>query len=405
MLRDIFRRFAGQSAIFCAKLAVDSDYMLFLSVASIRFSVMKRLFLLLCLLAAACYAAAQTAAPDFAGSLPERLARPLDDTLVALRNLELLAPRRVMQSFDVTADTTVYISQLGAFEKQLPGRTRSHEVYVFEIRSGCDTMSRMTLRYFGHGANIAVEECGGVRYVWIDSNATRIEGEYWQSCTVSRVPFRAGAVYDHDGGETFYFDDGCFNLLPAVDVAHNLLSISYRKADGTHGFRHFRLDEALSLPDTVLRIVRTWGGEQIGECERTEQRTIRCRDLRRLVPLGGFILPHGEDTARDFCSYPFQGFDIDDRSCYLFEGAGNGNKPANGPSNARITVTTLDGGIVHWRLPVAAYSDREGLRALGLTDTGYAEAEGIKRKGGRLWLGAATRRSADPVRRANLFRY
>ena len=366
---------------------------------------MKRLFLLLCLLAAACSAATQTAAPDFAGSLPERLARPLDDTLVVLRNLELLAPRRVMQSFDVTADTTVYISQLGAFEKHLPGRTRSHEVYVFEIRSGCDTMPRMTLRYFGHGANIAVEECGGVRYVWIDSNATRIEGEYWQSCTVSRVPFRAGAVYDHDGGETFYFDDGCFNLLPAVDAAHNLLSISYRKADGTHGFRHFRLDEALSLPDTVLRIVRTWGGEQIGECERPEQRTIRCRDLRRLVPLGGFILPHGEDTARDFCSYPFQGFDIDDRSCYLFEGAGNGNKPANGPSNARITVTTLDGGIVHWRLPVAAYSDREGLRALGLTDTGYAEAEGIKRKGDRLWLGAATRCSADPVRRANLFRY
>ena len=94
-------------------------------------------------------------------------------------------------------------------------------------------------------------------------------------------------------------------------------------------------------------------------------------------------MPHGEDTARDFCSYPFQGFDVDGRCCYLFEGAGNGNKPANGPSDARITVTTLDGGIVHWRLPVGAYSDLEGLRALGLTDTGYAEAEGIKCKGGR----------------------
>ena len=42
---------------------------------------------------------------------------------------------------------------------------------------------------------------------------------------------------------------------------------------------------------------------------------------------------------------------------------------------------------------------------LGLTDTGYAEAEGIKRKGDRLWLGVATRRSADAVRRANLLRY
>jgi len=104
-------------------------------------------------------------------------------------------------------------------------------------------------------------------------------------------------------------------------------------------------------------------------------------------------MPHGEDTARDFCSYPFQGFDVDGRCCYLFEGAGNGNKPANGPSDARITVTTLDGGIVHWRLPVGACSDLEGLRALGLTDTGYAEAEGIKRKGDRLWLGGPTRRA------------
>lgn len=367
---------------------------------------MKRLLLLLlCLSAAVRPAAAQTAVSGFVCSLPERLARPLDDTLVVLRDLELLAPRRVMQSFDVVSDSTIYISQLGAFENHVPGRTRSHEVYVFEVRPGCDTMPRMTLRYFGHGANIAVEECGGTRYVWIDSNATRVGGEYWQSCTVSRVPFRAGSCCDHDGGETFYFDDGCFNLLPAVDRAHDLLSISYRKADGTHGFRHFRLSEALALPDTMLRVVRTWGGERSGECERTEERAIRCRDLRRLTPVGGFLMPHGEDTARDFCSYLFQGFDVDGRCCYLFEGAGNGNKPANGPSDARITVTTLDGGIVHWRLPVGAYSDLEGLRVLGLTDTGYAEAEGIKRKGDRLWLGVATRRSADAVRRANLLRY
>ncbi len=367
--------------------------------------VMKRHLLLLCLLAVVRPAAAQNAVPDFVHSLPERLARPLADTLVALRDLELLAPRRVMQSFDVTADTTFYISQLGAVEKHTPGRTHSHEVYIFEVRPHRDTMPRMTLRYFGHGANIAVEERDGIRYVWIDSNATRIEGEYWQSCTVSRIPFRRGAVCDHDGGETFYLGDGCFNLLPAVDRAHDLLSISYRMADGTHGFRHFRLGEALSLPDTVLRVVRTWGGERTGEHERTEERTIRCKDLRRLTPLEEFLLPHGTDTARDFCSYPFQGFDVDGRYCYLFEGAGNGNKPANGPSNARITVTTLDGRVVHWRLPVGAYSDREGLRSLGLTDTGYAEAEGIKRKGDRLWLGAATRRSADPIRRANLFCY
>ena len=54
---------------------------------------MKRLLLLLCLSAAVRPAAAQTAVSGFVCSLPERLARPLDDTLVVLRDLELLAPR------------------------------------------------------------------------------------------------------------------------------------------------------------------------------------------------------------------------------------------------------------------------------------------------------------------------
>ena len=228
---------------------------------------MKRLLLLLCLSAAVRPAAAQTAVSGFVRSLPERLARPLDDTLVVLRDLELLAPRRVMQSFDVVSDSTIYISQLGAFENHVPGRTRSHEVYVFEVRPGCDTMPRMTLRYFGHGANIAVEECGGTRYVWIDSNATRVGGEYWQSCTVSRIPFRAGTCCDHDGGETFYFDDGCFNLLPAVDRAHDLLSISYRKAEYITDFARkvqsgeCRIEEIWQMPDEeVIRVLSSLKG-------------------------------------------------------------------------------------------------------------------------------------------------
>lgn len=94
--------------------------MLFLSIGSIRFPAMKRLLLLLCLSAAVRPTAAQTAVSGFVRSLPERLARPLDDTLVVLRDLELLAPRRVMQSFDVVSDSTIYISQLGAFENHVP---------------------------------------------------------------------------------------------------------------------------------------------------------------------------------------------------------------------------------------------------------------------------------------------
>lgn len=368
---------------------------------------MKRLLPLL--QAIACTAMLQSAAAqcpaDFVSSLPDRLARPMDDSLAVVRNVRLLAPRRVMQSFDVTADTTFYISQLGANERHEPGRTHSHEIYIFELRPGCEELSCMTLRYFGHGANIAVEEHGDIRYVWCDSNATRIDGEYWESCTVSRIAFTADTEYEAYGGDTFYLADDCFNLLPAVDPRHDLLTLSFRKRQNEHGFRHFRLSEALALPDTTLYVVRSWGGERIGEQEQTALRAIRCKDLRRLTPVGEFYLAHGDDTARDFCSYPFQGFDVDGSHCYLFEGAGNGNKAANGPSNARLTVTTLDGTIVAWRIPLAAYSDMEGLRAQGITDTGYAEAESVKRKGDRLWVGLAARRSTDPVRRANLLRY
>ena len=49
---------------------------------------MKRLLLLLCLSAAVRPTAAQTAVSGFVRSLPERLARPLDDTLVVLRDLD-----------------------------------------------------------------------------------------------------------------------------------------------------------------------------------------------------------------------------------------------------------------------------------------------------------------------------
>ena len=84
---------------------------------------MKRLLLLLlCLSAAVRPAAAQTAVSGFVRSLPERLARPLDDTLVVLRDLELLAPRRVMQSFDVVSDSTIYISQLSLIHISEPTR-------------------------------------------------------------------------------------------------------------------------------------------------------------------------------------------------------------------------------------------------------------------------------------------
>jgi hypothetical protein len=366
--------------------------------------IMRPYSLLCALLSLPLFAQAQTSL--FLQSLPARLAAPMTDSLVWRAHVELPAPRRVMQSFDITTDSTLYLSQLGAFENHIPGRTHSHEIYILELPlQATSPTACMTLRYFGHAANIAVEERPAARYVWCDSNATCLDGEYWESCTVSRFAFEAGAVLDFCGGDTFYLDDSAFNLLPAVNVEADLLSLSYRKRDGTHGFCHFRLSEALALPDTTILRERCWGGEAVGESRQCRERAIRCKDLRRLQPVAAFTLAHGTDPLTDFCSYPFQGFDIDGHYCYLFEGAGNGNKPTNGPSHARLTVTTLRGEVLYWRLPLEAYSDRAGLAACNITDSGYVEAEGVKRKGDRLWVGAASRCLTDAIRRANVLCY
>ena len=311
-----------------------------------------------------------------------------------------------MQSFDVVSDSTIYISQLGAFENHVPGRTRSHEVYVFEVRPGCDTMPPHDAPLLPGTAPTSPSRSAAAPATSGSTAMPRAsEGEYWQSCTVSRVSVPCRLVLRPRRRRDFLFRRRVFQpaagrrsgARPALDLL-------------PQGGRNARLPPLPPLGGV--------GAARHDAPRRADvgRRTVgRVRAYRRAGdPLSGFaaahtgrrlLMPHGEDTARDFCSYPFQGFDVDGRCCYLFEGAGNGNKPANGPSDARITVTTLDGGIVHWRLPVGAYSRSRRTSCAGADRYGICRGRGIKRKGDRLWLGVATRRSADAVRRANLLRH
>lgn len=72
-----------------------------------------------------------------------------------------------------------------------------------------------------------------------------------------------------------------------------------------------------------------------------------------------------------------------------------------------VTIYDFAGNVVERRTAVTAASDLQTLASLGITASGYMEAEGIKVRNGKLYLGFASRDSkTDGSKyRANVFAY
>lgn len=258
----------------------------------------------------------------------------------------------------------------------------------------------MTLRWFGHGTNMAVEEQGADRYIWINSNGNKLDdNSYSQSQTVSRIKYEAGKTLDKYSGETFYLP-GKRNVHPAIDAASDLLAIT-ASTTGVRDFYVYKLSEALALPVSDVSLTLTWGGED-GTQKTTETRVVQVRKLDQLTPVGQFSVSTGK-TAADLGYYDFQGFDCTNGIIYFYEGTGNSNDGKTA-SVAYVTLLDLKGAQVYPRTKVGAIADMQALTTAGITSTGYMEAEGIKMKNGSLWLGFASK-STDDIRRANIFRY
>lgn len=343
----------------------------------------------------------------------DALSAPLSDNIIYSKNIQLIAPLRVMQGFDIDSKGNLYYIQIGKKSSGDVDKTKSHELYVIKSTPNSSDISiYMTFRYFGHGSNFVVEESGNDTYVWLNSNASKTasSSEYENSVSFSRIKFEPGKVIENGyGGETFFLNNGKKNTHPAIDFENRRLCISATES-GTRNFYVYDLDEALALPNTSFTFDVTFGGEESTIPEQTVSKTVEGKDLAKLTPLGSFSIPKGKDQASDLNSHSLQGFDIVGNYIYYNEGDGNGNDITNGNSNDYVTILDINGNIVHPRTAVTAITNIDNLKTAGITDSGYMEGEGIKVKGNKIYLGFASRRNPniagnDDYRRANIFVY
>ena len=163
----------------------------------------------------------------------------------------------------------------------------------------------------------------------------------------------------------------------------------------------------MALPMSAVTLQSlTYGGGAADDPQVTESPKIYARDLRKLTPLGEFGIPNQSlaETPDDVSYYAWQGFEVNDGLIYYFEGEG---KNDGTPSAAYVTIYDFAGNVVERRTAVTAASDLQTLASLGITASGYMEAEGIKVRNGKLYLGFASRDSkTDGSKyRANVFEY
>ena len=301
-----------------------------------------------------------------------------------------------MQSFDIETDGTLWYLQLGGNDPEL--------LYVLRGAPNESPKDYMMLRWFGHGTNFAVEEQGAERYIWIGSNGNKLsDGSYSQSNTVSRLKYSPdkNRKLDLCGGDTFFIKDKG-NVHPAIDTDNDILCIT-ASTTGVRDFIFYRLSDALATPLSKVTLrTQTYGGEDADSPQKTETRTIEAHDLTSIAPLGSFTISvPGKDNLSQ---YDFQGFDVQDGLLYFYEGEAAGKQPK---SIAFVTVLDISGNIVVPRTQVGAINDVNALVEAGICSSdsnGYIEAEGIKMKHDRLYIGFATH-GPGAKRWANVFRY
>ena len=267
----------------------------------------------------------------------------------------------------------------------------------------------MTLTYFGHGTNMAVEEEGDDRWIWAGSYGSKESGSdgYSFSQTIARVKFVPGTDCKPEQCTEHYFLPGVRHIHPALDPANDVLGVTY-SGGGTRHFAFYRLSDAKALAPTTEQLEqRTWGGGATdpNKTPVTESPAVQVRNLGRLTRLGGFSLTEGSNPDQ-IGKYAFQGFDVKNGRVFYYEGENNlGNTFL--PSNAYLTVFDFQGGIRCARTRVGLLDDRKALQSNSISQVGSLEAEGVKWHDGKLYLGFTARNAntSGDDRLQTIFRY
>lgn len=322
----------------------------------------------------------------------EKLSEPLSDNLIYSKAVSLKR-NSVIQCMDIAKNGDIYYVQIaGSDQHQLnvlhgaPNEQNPSDCMVFE--------------YFGHGTNMAIEEAADGTYIWLGSHGSKgSDGSYGGSQTISRVKYEPGKSVQLAGGDVFCLKD-TRNIHPAINVEKDLLGVQYsKKVSGidTRVFVIYRLSEAMKLVPVDMKLESLkYGGEDIPETTVTP--SIKARELSQLQPLYQFAVSDGQGGMVG--ELAFQGYDINEQFVYYYEGMGYLDGT---PSKAYVSVLG-NNGLLSARKEVVAAADAVKLKELGVSAKGYLEAEGIKVKNGVLYLGFASRGSADE-RLANILRY
>ncbi len=350
---------------------------------------------------------------------------PLGESLelvkVYSKNALLVNPYRGMQSFGFDRDGNIYYSQIAGSGKDVKGNGMGNDLlYISRGRPGENADEDfMALQYFGHGANLVVEDSKEAPYIWVSSNASkhtagdRLEsGNYWSERSVSRIKYEKGKVYEGFGGETYFLNRGDFYVqLAAIDETSQYICFVASTKDSiglTRYFFTFRLKDVKAAPLRDFEFSVRVGGETRNKPESVIVRTVQGHDLANVQPLGAFSFRSGKNWLTDISAYPNQGIEIDKRGrIYFYEGVcANGTRP----QGAYLTAFDVNGNVLGKRTAINAISDTNSLFGAGFTDKiGCMEAEGIKIIGDKLFLGFAGKLESDAtgksLKGATIFEY
>ena len=317
--------------------------------------------------------------------LTEQLARPLSAAIIYSRNVRL-ARNSVLQSFDIDSGGDIFYIQIAGTDAHSLNVLRGAPAPGAEKTQLAAPL--MTLTYFGHGTNMAVEEEGDDRWIWAGSYGSKESGSdgYSFSQTIARVKFVPGTDCKPEQCTEHYFLPGVRHIHPALDPANDVLGVTY-SGGGTRHFAFYRLSDAKALAPTTEQLEqRTWGGGATdpNKTPVTESPAVQVRNLGRLTRLGGFSLTEGSNPDQ-IGKYAFQGFDVKNGRVFYYEGENNlGNTFL--PSNAYLTVFDFQGGIRCARTRVGLLDDRKALQSNSISQVGSLEAEGVKWHDGKLYL-------------------
>lgn len=321
--------------------------------------------------------------------------KPLSREMVYARSMNLHSTM-AMQSFDIDSRGDIYT--IG---------TREPYVHIQKCPRGGTPGTPMSIAYAGHGTNMCIEQRGGDTYIWLQNFGNkRSNGQYFDEQIVSRVRFEPGrTLLPEECGEHFYIGPYA-QVCPAVDTEHDLLCISCsdRSVPGcTCKIRIYSLSAALGLATTIVGLrTLSRGGEPDapGDFE-TLTPTIEAHDLTRLKPLHEFCF----DSEQLCNGTPMQGYCIYGERIYWYAGDGGRNDNGNTPPRASVSVIDFSGTARQTCIPIGIAQDLEALGNCDITDSGYFEAEGIKIREGKLYLGFATTAKKDSWQwRGHIFR-